>query len=167
MVRWRFVVFPALTLALWLDVFVTIEWVPDCVIGDGPIYAAYGLPMPYRAFSGFSLIDCLLPHVFIVNILILTSVFSTLFYFVTAIRSVLPLTSVRYGVIFFFAVRITGYVLWTSLGLLDHVTDFSHNTGPFKSLRPVKLLLVGARKSDEAPNIQTIRPTSLKLCRSD
>ena len=65
-------------LVVWIESLVTIEWTyPYCLDrSDGPAYAAQGMPFPYWMWNGVvSLEHDFVPHIYILNILILGLLF--------------------------------------------------------------------------------------------
>lgn len=66
----------ALILAAWLDLLATIEWsYPYCLQpSDGPAYPAAGFPFPYAVASHASSLEFLfMPHVFALNLLLISA----------------------------------------------------------------------------------------------
>ena len=67
----------ALGVALVAEMVLTLEWsYPYCSNPDsGPAYAVTGMPLPYKTYSGFSsLVYIFMPHVYALNLLLLTAV---------------------------------------------------------------------------------------------
>jgi hypothetical protein len=61
--------------AAWVELFVTIEWTyPYCIKqDDGPAYAVFGMPFPYRQFGAVtSMQDVTTPHVYLLNAALLS-----------------------------------------------------------------------------------------------
>ena len=65
-------------LVVWIESLVTIEWTyPYCLDrSDGPAYVAQGMPLPYWMWTGVSSLEHhFVPHVYILNIVLLCLVF--------------------------------------------------------------------------------------------
>jgi hypothetical protein len=65
----------ALALVIAAGWFVSIEWTsPYCQHqSDGPGYAAYGIPLPFVQYGGWSSLHYqYMPHVFVLNVLLLS-----------------------------------------------------------------------------------------------
>ena len=74
--RWASLVF-AVGLTMVAEIFFTVEWsTPACNDPqDGPVRAVFGAPLPYERFSGASSLQFnFMPHVYVLNILLLSGV---------------------------------------------------------------------------------------------
>ena len=147
-------------LVVWVESLVTIEWTyPYCLDrSDGPAYAAQGMPVPYWMWNGVvSLEHYFVPHVYILNIVLLCLVFFPVVRWIldrvvssesnwlrTGVGTVGGLLLMSHVAITIFLVSVGYFRPTTSLSLGDyyHYSDF----------RPVRFGLTRSNAPDCIPS---------------
>lgn len=139
-------------LIVWLEGVFTIEWTyPYCLDrSDGPAYAAHGMPLPFWMWNGVaSLEHDFLPHVYILNIIILSLLlFPAVRWIIN--RLVSPDSKwLRTGIsvvgILLLAVHVAIMLLLISVGFFQPTTSMGHDGYySYTDFRPVRF---GFRRS--------------------
>ncbi len=145
--RWLhyFILFSiSVALAGWLQILITIEWsYPYCLDqSDGPGYIIQGMPLPYWRWSGASSLDYIyLPHIYIVNLIILAVLFFPLVSWVLNIKIFQVLMAKIYLAVFGGLLFTTYLVVGTGMHTFYRPVSSLGLEGYYKYMdfRPVKL----------------------------
>ena len=133
---------------MWLEFVFTMEWsTPYCMSQeDGPGYAAFGMPLPYRQFGGASSLEYeFMPHIYLLNLIILCAIAFPLVRW--AIKWLSAMTHARWqfvvGVtgIALLATRVALLVLAISIKMLNPTNSIGSPHEPYVDFRPVGFCL--------------------------
>lgn len=133
-------------LVVWLEGLITIEWsYPYCVNpSDGPAYGAYGMPLPYWMWNGVaSLEHDFVPHVYVLNIVILSLLLFPLVWWIwkrlfgerpTLTKKILA----SFGALLLIIhVALTSLMIW--MGWYWPTTSLSSSYRSYSEFRPVRI----------------------------
>ena len=141
----------SLALILGFNTLFPLEWThPYCNNPtDGPAWAAYGLPLPYRRYSGVSsLAFDIMPHVLLLNVLVLAALaYPLMRWSVRRLSRCGKLTSVIAAVPGLLLLLLCLAFLWFEFGTGFLVSSISAGGDSYWAYRPVGISLMGSQKA--------------------
>ena len=135
-------------LIICLEALFTMEWSsPYCTSqADGPGYAAFGMPLPYKQFGGASSLEYeFMPHIYLLNLVVLCAIAFPVIRW--TIRRLSTMAHARWpfvaGVtgIVLLATRVALVVLAISIKMLNPTLSIGNAWEPYADFRPVGFCL--------------------------
>lgn len=129
-------------LTMWLEFVFTMEWSsPYCASQeDGPGYAAFGMPFPYKQFGGASSLEYeFMPHIYLLNLIVLCVIAFPVVRW-TMTRARWQFVAWVAGIVLL-AARAALLALAISIKMLNPTTSIGGDYEPYMDFRPVGFCL--------------------------